>query len=662
MNLKMLMAGVAMMSGATMAATTYTWDATRLTGGYFDPVSWGVDTFEPVNGDTLSFTGGHVFEPTFAADAGRLSITGMWNVAKSNTLKIAAPSGTEIYLGDQFGLNTDKAPAVFGTLDLSGKVTIRGCDNATFGAFKAYGESLVDIHGAGTVVGGVDNAKGQPGINGAYGSQNRMKFCVRDGATVTNLFYFMGNCVGPVFDFSGSNTVVRNFSFKNNGNFRMQEGKGYFTNGVTLADCSDLNFSGYSNTVYIDRATITNTALAVSGSMYVDHDSRFFCKSSLSLEGNGRRLEIGGGSYVQALGANPGLKVLAMQDSELVVSGQDTLLEVLANGSWGGIVRIGTETNKNTPYENFQSRLTVKDGAQMLIGAKPGIDITSSSHVGINIGQKAAGEPADHNEMMVLNGAIVSNLASTVVGGGYQAYAGSDNRLVVSNATFYTRYVMTIGDNNIQDGRPSTNNCLEVLDGAQATLGGYLRIGNSSASKVGRSRCRVENATLNGSDVIYFAGGDDYWGRSTLEIGGTNGYVRGKSLSLPSGSQASLKFNVARAGRSTDLPFLDFFYSATMSIPESGVDADVKIDYGWATSGRKNHVDLMRISRGGSAADYPKQSARLTTIMNSIPKASLGACTLSIVTNAADTAFSAHGTYTLRLNAGPRQGLILLLK
>ena len=119
---------------------------------------------------------------------------------------------------------------------------------------------------------------------------------------------------------------------------------------------------------------------------------------------------------------------------------------------------------------------------------------------------------------------------------------------------------------------------------------------------------------------------------------------------------------MARAGRSTDLPFLDVFYSATMSIPESGVDADVKIDYGWATSGRKNHVDLMRISRGGSDADYPKQSARLTTIMNSIPKASLGACTLSIVTNAADTTFSARGTYTLRLNAGPRQGLILLLK
>jgi len=632
-------------------------------GNYFDPASWGVSAFEPVNSDTLSFTGGHVFEPTFPADAGRLSITGMWQVAANNTLKIAAPSGTEVYLGDQFGNNVDSAPAVVGTLDLSGKVAIRGRDAATHGAFKALSGSMIDIHGAGTVVGGIDNSGGMPGINGAYGPQNRLRFTVRDGATVTNLFYFMGNCTEPVFTFAGPNTVIRNFKFKNNGNFRMQDGRGYFTNGVTVADCADLAFSGRTNTVYIDNAMITNTALTVDGNMYIDHGSRFFCKSTFNLSGSDRRIEIGGGSYVQALGGNPGLCISAKSDSEMVVSGKNTLLEVLADSNWGGIVRIGTDTNKSTPYENFQSRLTVKDGAKMLVGAKPGIDITSNSHVGINIGQKAAGEPSDHNEMLILNGAVVTNLAATYVGGGYQAFAGSDNRLVVSNATFYSKYELRIGDDNVQStDRPATNNCFEVLDGALATVGGYLWLGHSSVSKVGRSRCRVENATLDCGNVLYFYGGDDYRGRGTLEIGGTNGYVRGKSITVGATSQANLKFNVAREGRSTELPFLDIFYSATMSIPESGVYADVKIDPQWARSGRKNYVNLMRINRGGSGSDYPIQSARLTTIMNSIPKASLDGCTLSIVTNAADTTFSARGTYTLRLNAGPRVGTLLLIR
>ncbi len=116
-----------------------------------------------------------------------------------------------------------------------------------------------------------------------------------------------------------------------------------------------------------------------------------------------------------------------------------------------------------------------------------------------------------------------------------------------------------------------------------------------------------------------------------------------------------------------ELPYLDVTYTATMSIPEKGMDLDLAIDNKWARSGRKNYLDLMRITRGGSGPDFAKQSDRLTTIMNTVPSESLKGCTLSIVTNEVDTAYDTayggrNGTFVLRLNAGPKRGIMFIVR
>ena len=668
-------AAIAAAGVCAFGKTTYTWDTEKLTGDYFDPASWKIgtatcETFAPANNDTLSFTGGHVFEPTFPADAGRLSITGIWDVAANNTLKIAAPAGSEIFLCDQFGASADASTAISGTLDITGTVTYQGAATA-YGTLRAMTDSLIDIHGAGTVFGGIYNGKGAPPINGAYGSRHRQRIVVRDGATMTNICIRLGDSNGAVIDFSGEGTIVRDCTSSYTGSGWMTKGCLYVTNGATVVDCS-FNVGGSSNTVVVDSAVVSNSDMNVTGNLIVDHQAKWYQKrnSNLSFTGSGSLGKIAGGSYVFANSSGRGaLNLTATQDAELVIEGKGTRVDVSTTLGQGDILAVGYSDNHAEPFGECQSRLTVSDEALLLVTREGGYLPDSNQHVGISIGCTRNGIPSCDNELLVKSGGIVTNLGPTKVGGGCQrntAYAGSNNRLIVSNATFYSRCSVTVCDNKIKEGYPSTNNWISVLDGATYTSDDRLTLG-ADAAFGGDARCKVLNASLYAGKNLQFGASDATYGGAAFEVGGTNGAASVKALERLAASSGGaqgdlhLKFSIPEAGQVEDGVYLTL-RDASVTLPDGGVTAALEVDKAWASSGRKNFVDLMRVSRGGSEGDAATQLERLTVIMNSIPQESLKGCTLSVVTDASDSDFGAKGSLTLRLNAGPRQGLMLLFK
>lgn len=649
-------AALALAVAGTATATDWIWNTESLAGFYLDPSSWIVSqqipkTFEPSSTDTLRFAGGHDFAPRFPGDAGLLAVTGRWHVASGNALHVSVPSGTELLLGETF-----EGSSVIGALSLSGKVRLQQVrDSYGFACF--YSGSTVDVFGEGTVVRGMPSEKTPtPTFNGSAGPQHNLRFVVRDGACVSNVSYFVGNggySDGSTFAFSGPGTTVRAFSTK--GNLGMRDGRVFITNGVTVADSPNLAFYGTNVMALVEDAVLTNSGLSVSGVTTVRR-SRLHGPSVLDLgSGTGFRKTVADGTSAHVTQA---VTLSARGDAELLITGAGTRAEVRTTSGNTGMMRIGTQDTRTTPCRAYQTRLAVTDGAYLGVGVADGVNLSERSHVGICIGQ-GTGVPADNCELLVANGAVVSNRSSTLVGGGYQARPGANNRLIVSNATFCSHYYLQLGDTSILEGHPSTNNLLAVLDGGQATVGCLQFTG--IAGKTGGHACRVRNATLRSESDLTVGSGASF-GPATLAIGGTNGYVNTYAAYVNDGGRLHLAFDVPREGKTDGRPYLDVRYAATTSISASGIDAEVKVAYGWAMSGRRNFIDLIRTSRGGSAEDHDEMPKRLQAIMDSIPVAPLNGCSLSIVTNLADTTFSGSGTYSLRLTAGPRKGLTVLVR
>lgn len=660
-------------------AADYTWDSSNLTGDYLSPTSWGLAesaTFSPVSTDKLYFNaaGGVIYQPTFAANAGKIDIYGQWQIQNGATLRLAVPSGTSLLLsGENVGTDWFLGNA---TLDIAqGQVSFGTppSSKVRYGRAGVYRGSRLYVHGEGTSFLGLTDSSEtsvQPGLNLNAGRQDNIGVRVYDGATISNFWFRLGdygqNCV---FEFSGENTLAHSIKF-NNISSAFGSSFGYFTNGVTIAD-STLPFSGTNNTVVVEDAFVTNSTIGVAGNMTIARSRFVGIAPSFCSQATNSTIVIKDGTQIDSRVAwnNFGAK----GDSEMRIEGADVRVDLRTPSMYNGILTVGTGSYAPA-FKNYQTRLTVTDGASLYIGA---VDSTMSlsSNVGLAIGGTAGYTPANDNEVLIKEGAVVTNMSYTYIGGGFQANAGSNNRLIISNATYYgaldivfggdgSRY-KTDASGNIEC--PSTNNVLEVLDGATMVVDQALCLNNGNTNQCGGATCRVRNATLQVKSHIMARGADSAFGAARLEVGGTNGYMRIHNIHVADNSEFHTKFIIPAEGKVDDKPYLDVVYTSTMSIPERGMDLDLAINNKWAQSGRKNYLDLMRISRGGSGPDFAKQSDRLTTLMNSISSDALNGCTLSIVTNEVDTAFDAayggkYGTFVLRLHAGPQRGILFLVR
>lgn len=663
--------------GASAFATNYTWDSSNLMGNYLSPTSWGLEesaTFSPASTDNLYFnaSGGVVYQPTFEANAGQVDIYGQWKIQNGSTLRLVIPDGTSLMLsGDNVGKDWDISRSTLDFAQGEIKIGTPPSDKVPYGRAYLSTGSRFYVHGEGTALLGISDTSVktvQPGFNANSGRQDNVWVRVYDGAVISNFWFRFGDYGRDcLFELSGEKTVARAINFT--GGYNFASSFAYFTNGVTIAD-STMPFSGTNNTVVVEDAFVTNTAISVAGEMTVSRSRFVGTAPTFCSQATNSTIVIKDGSQIES---RVGRCFLGSKgDSEYRIEGKDVRVDILTTSLHNGILTVG-ESAYAPPFKNFQTRLTVTDGAHLNLGAVDGVTMSGDSNMGLCIGATAGYTPACDNEVLFLNGAVVTNKSTTNIGGGYQAYAGSNNRLVVSNATYYGAMGVTIGDGNAKKDSsgniecPVTNNVLEVLDGATMIVDGGMNLNVGDTNVCGGATCRVRNATLKIGSAIIARGADMAYGAARLEVGGTNGYAQVKKISVSDNSEFHTKITIPAKGKVDELPYLDVTYTATMSIPVKGMDLDLAIDNEWARSGRKNYLDLMRISRGGSGPDFANQSDRLTTIMNTVPSESLNGCTLSIVTNEVDTAYDTayggrNGTFVLRLNAGPKRGIMFIVR
>ena len=270
-----------------------------------------------------------------------------------------------------------------------------------------------------------------------------------------------------------------------------------------------------SNALY---AAGTDTLLAVTS--YDLWLGRNGCGNQVSVS-DGATLRINRSVNIGSSGDANGATCGTGFGNVLNVSGKGTILQAMGNGTGyfhlggtnntvaatdGGCVCVGTHARIGAGADSWSNRLSVVDSRlgvsnQMSVGGWAGssfncVDITgqdASAYIrcGLTIG---GGAGANSNLVFIADGAVVTSAVYTTwdckARVGYNATAVG-NRMVVSNATFYTG----TKDELVVNGS-GCGNALEAVDGAKVIVGHSFRCGSDASSCYGLIRAAGEGTVL----------------------------------------------------------------------------------------------------------------------------------------------------------------------
>ena len=472
-----------------------------------------------------------------------------------------------------------------------------------------------------------------------YGAQSScLKEFVWQGGTFCAKGKFFHEWSGTA-EFSGAGTVVSNTPFAlQHYNLRYA-----FSDGVLLTGCSlsSGNDSASRNNFIVVEGpgtVMTNCTMSLSGAPY----------NCMYLTNGVRAVNCG--DVLIGSGTN----TIAVADSEISVSS-------FKFTSVGGHLQVG-------PGSTVRRTL---DGNTLFFAGGSGnvADILGPSTVFSGWNCRMQGSSQTLN---VRDGARYTG-ANMEVG-----YSVPHCRLNVSGTN--TTFALS-GDFKCGTSDNASDDIAEFSDGATATVGALHLSGKSSVgSKIvvrDGAKLTVTNSYQGASGLVYASasGGDngivvdngelvfkrDYLrflssahasGNDYISMAGTNGFLSVQYLNSD-GSKVELRFSVPREGKADGRPYVDLWrdnasYSVFNGQP-GRFGLKVSADEHWARSGRSNCVDLIRAMKISKNV-----VSELTAIMSTVDPATLGGMTLSVVED---------DTYAyLRLNAGPRQGMVIILR
>ena len=260
-----------------------------------------------------------------------------------------------------------------------------------------------------------------------------------------------------------------------------------------------LGVRGWGNRVFVSDGATLQANRSVSVGCTGDYNGATCgtgCGNVLNVAGKGSLLLSRGNSvgYFQLGGTN---NTVAAADGGCVCVGTHARIGAGA-GSWSNCVSIA------------DARLVVSN--QMLVGGWErssfnrvdiaGQDASAYFRCGLTIG---GGAGANSNLVFIADGAVVTNAVYTTwdckARVGYNA-AAVGNRMVVSNATFYTGTKEELVVNGLGRG-----NVLEAIDGAKVIVGQSFRCGSDASSCYGLIRAAGEGSVLTNTQYHLYVDG-----------------------------------------------------------------------------------------------------------------------------------------------------------
>ena len=631
-----------------------------------DVMTWYNNNAKTVNNLTFTITGEGTTATNLFVDTNTSSTQPAW---RRDSWKVLVEKGAEFADSDYYFRGTN---SLFQTSDpgtkawgANGTMVLANCALVvTNGAEYAYltnvisgADSLVRVSGEGTTA-KVD-AFALKSVGGCLE--------INDGAKMTVSEGFRLSESGTSLQMSGAGTAL---TVNGSGNVDGDASAATLTgegSGILLTDSAALTITK-SITLALRGASqslVDDAALVSTGGVTLGWTGELPASMTIT---NGANVCLQGGITVGTGGTT--------SNCALRISGKDTYVRCRG-------VTVGYYDNwRSSAFgTNSGNELRVSDGARL--------DVFPATNATDPESMNGASQLSDGfvlgrsrglygNHLTAESGAIVSNAHCTILGGGTSSDtwgAGRCGYVKVDGATYVgmrrclingctvtnvTRETMLPGDGSYSNALVAVNGGIIKFPTGEGSIRFNTTSNKSGDAIQGGGQIVAQNSRIEFHGAIIEDRADNYYGSDRVTIGGTNGVVRCSSLTTPAETTTPLilRFKVAEGGRAPDadafLQLTTTTKNATGISNPGSAKIDLDIDDKWATSGRKNYVDL--ISLPSSAVTTALETLRDATLADPEQVARLGKCTLSVVDD------TVAGKKVLRLNAGPAIGLMLILR
>ena len=323
---------------------------------------------------------------------------------------------------------------------------------------------------------------------------------------------------------------------------------------------------GYSNTIHFGKdTTVTATGGGQIGIYATSHDNMMTVVGTGTVMTNGGTMIVGQEGYKNTFIVEDQAQIsgwLAVGNAQTAsnnfarISGAGTRLDAtLAHDHVNNVaVSVGDRGAYNT--------LIIEDGAVADIN----VLVTVGNRRGIVLGVR---EEAHHNTLIIRNGAAVSNTGWLCIGNNHGEGwgGGSENTVIVSNATYTGTGQMICVGGGSGTTKASTNNTLLACDGAQVKAGdvivGASSVSGGNAVKVAsgatvsgaglrtysiNSRIELNNGVLSMGSASIGPYNPSVVSNTVISISGTNSLFEVTYADMDIQKFTTLEFNIHRGG------------------------------------------------------------------------------------------------------------------